>query len=128
MFSFTDSAGTHTSVIDQVTAYDNQWILLDGTVALDASGEITEISFYFNGPAAGVNFFIDDAEVSVLKSDITHDGSVDLFDFSLFATYYNRNCAAEDCGPANLEECDNANTVNEHDLAILVADWLVGAE
>jgi hypothetical protein len=126
--SYTDSLGTHTSVIDQITAYENQWILLDGAIALNAVGSITDISFYFNGPAAGVNFYIDDAAFTVLSADIDHSGSVDIFDFGLFAKYYQRDCNTQDCGPADIEQCDNAETVDEHDLAIIISNWLVGVQ
>ena len=57
---------------------------------------------------------------------MSRNGGVDFFDFSLFAQYYEFDCNMQDCGQANLEDCDN--TINEFDLAILVSDWLASAE
>jgi hypothetical protein len=54
------------------------------------------------------------------------NGGIDFIDFAQFAAYYEFDCSTQDCGRANLYDCDNA--INERDLAILVRDWLVGAE
>jgi hypothetical protein len=125
---YVDSAGAHESLVDRATVHDNQWALLDGTFVLKAKGNVTEAYLYFVGPAVGVNFYIDDAAVTEVISDLDRNGKVDLIDFDLFARYYERHCATQDCGPADLEKCDYADTVNEHDLAILIAEWLAGSE
>jgi len=122
----TDSAGSQYYGIDNATAYNDRWTLLDGTLALDVNGQLTGLYIYFEGPAPDVNFYVDDASVTEVMGDISHNGGVDFFDFSLFASYYEFDCATQDCAHANLYDCDN--TVNELDLAIFVADWLVGVE
>jgi len=55
---------------------------------------------------------------------LSHNGGINFFDFSIFAEYYKFDCHLQNCGSANLEDCDD--TVDERDLAILVADWLAG--
>jgi hypothetical protein len=121
-----DSGGEHYYGIDSATAYSDRWIKLDGTLAFDADESMTALYIYFEGPAASVNFYVDDASVTEIKGDLSHNGGVDFFDYSLFAQYYEIDCATQDCGQTNLEDCDD--TVNELDLAILVRDWLVGLE
>jgi hypothetical protein len=122
--SQTDSGGAHYYGVDNSTAYNDRWTLLDGTFALNVNGALTDLYIYFEGPPAGVNFYVDDASVTEVKGDLSHNGGVDFFDFGIFAQYYEFDCATQNCGHANLEDCDN--TINELDLAILVADWLVG--
>jgi hypothetical protein len=85
---------------------------------------LTDLHIYFEGPAAGVNFYVDDAAVTEVMGDLDHNGGVNFFDFGIFAQYYGFDCSTQDCALANLYDCDN--TINELDLAILVADWLVG--
>jgi len=122
----TDLSGTNFYFIDNATGSDEQWVHLDGTLALDVNGQPTELYVYFEGPAPDVNFYVDDASVTEVTGDMNHNGGVDFFDFSLFASYYRFDCTTQDCGLANLYDCDKA--INERDLAILVRDWLVGAE
>jgi hypothetical protein len=122
----TDSTGDHYYGIDNATAYSDRWVNLDGTLTFDANGSMTDLYIYFEGPAPGVNFYVDDVSVTEVKSDFDHDGRIDFFDYSLFAQYYEFDCNMQYCGPANLEDCDD--TINEFDLAILVRDWLVGVE
>jgi len=121
-----DLSGTHYYTIDHATAYSDRWINLDGTIVIDINGQPTELYVYFDGPAADVNFYVDDAAVTEVKGDINHNGGVDFFDFGLFALYYEFDCSTPDCALANLYDCDD--TVNLLDLAILVSDWLVGVE
>ena len=122
----TDLAGTNYYSIDTATGSDKQWVHLDGTLALDINGQPTDLYVYFEGPAADVNFYVDDAAVTEVMGDMDHNGRVDFIDFALFASYYGFDCSTQDCDRANLYDCDNA--INERDLAILVRDWLIGAE
>jgi len=120
----TDMGGTHFYFIDSATGFDNQWVHLDGTLAIDINGQPTELYVYFEGPVPDVNFYVDSASVTEISADLTHNGDVDFFDYSTFAQYYEFDCATQDCGRANFEDCDD--TVNLIDLAILVDDWLTG--
>ena len=122
----TDSAGAHYHGIDNGTGTDEQWVHLDGTLALDVVGELTGLHIYFEGPAPGINFYVDDAAVTEVMGDMNHNGGVDFIDFSLFASYYGFDCSTQDCGRANLNDCDN--TINELDLLIFCNNWLAGIE
>ena len=124
--SKTDSDGTHYYGIDSATGSNDHWVHLDGTLALDVVGQLTSLYVYFEGPAADVNFYVDDAAVTEVKGDMNHNGGVDFIDFSLFASYYGFDCPAQDCGQANFNDCDN--TINELDLLIFCNNWLVGTE
>lgn len=119
----TDSTGTHYHGIDNATGYDDQWIHLEGTLALDVVGELTDLYIYFEGPLPGVNFYVDDAAVTEVMSDMNHNGQVDFIDFSLFASYYGFDCSTQDCGRANLNDYDN--NINKLDLMVFCNNWLV---
>jgi len=120
----TDSAGTNYYNIDYAEVYNDKWVHLDGTLALDVVGQPTELYVYFEHPAPDVNFYVDDAAVTEVVGDMNHNGGVDFIDFSLFASYYGFDCSTQDCGRANLDDSDN--TINERDLAILCNNWLAG--
>jgi len=57
-----------------------------------------------------------------LKTDFDGIGGVNLKDFSIFASYWENDCAV-DCGPANL---DGIGGVGVADLAIFCETWLWG--
>jgi glucuronoarabinoxylan endo-1,4-beta-xylanase len=59
----TDNSGTNYHNIDTRTAANSTWTLLSGNFTLTVDGTLTELYVYFEGPAAGVNFFVDDATV-----------------------------------------------------------------
>jgi GH35 family endo-1,4-beta-xylanase len=59
----TDDSGTAYTWVDWATGYDNQWTELKGYYTLDVNGTLTNIVIYFEGPAAGVNYYLDDVEV-----------------------------------------------------------------
>jgi glucuronoarabinoxylan endo-1,4-beta-xylanase len=58
-----DDRGVNYIRIDSATGYSNRWILLSGTFTLDVVGTLTTLDVYFEGPDAGVNFYVDDAQV-----------------------------------------------------------------
>ena len=45
------------------TGYDNQWTKLEGAYTVNVTGTLTELAIYFEGPAAGVNYYLDDVNV-----------------------------------------------------------------
>ncbi len=59
----TDSGGTQYHSVEWLTGYDDQWVLLSGGFTLNVNGTLSVLDVYFEGPAAGVNFYLDDAEV-----------------------------------------------------------------
>jgi len=59
----TDDRGTSYTRVDASTGYSNRWTHLSGRFTLDVVGVLTTLDFYFEGPAEGVNFYLDDVEV-----------------------------------------------------------------
>jgi glucuronoarabinoxylan endo-1,4-beta-xylanase len=55
--------------VDQATGYDSQWTRLSGQFTLDVVGILTTLDVYFEGPASGVNFYLDDVEVWGLAAE-----------------------------------------------------------
>jgi glucuronoarabinoxylan endo-1,4-beta-xylanase len=62
--SQTDSSTTQYHAINWSTGYDDQWIPLSGNFTLNATDNLTALNLYFEGPAPGVNFYLDDAQVT----------------------------------------------------------------
>jgi len=60
----TDGSGTSYTWVAWTTGYDNQWTKLDGSYTVNVTGTLTELAIYFEGPAAGVNYYLDDVNVS----------------------------------------------------------------
>jgi GH35 family endo-1,4-beta-xylanase len=56
----TDSAGSNYFHVAQDTAYQDRWIELTGEFMLEINGSLTELILYIEGPAPGVNFYVDD--------------------------------------------------------------------
>ncbi|MCP4608364.1 MAG: hypothetical protein GY845_06585 [Planctomycetes bacterium] len=59
----TDDRGTNYIRVDEATGYSNRWTKLSGRFTLDVVGILTTLDVYFEGPAEGVNFYLDDVEV-----------------------------------------------------------------
>lgn len=58
-----DGAGTKYIGISQKTGSNSQWTQLTGQFTLAVTGSLTYLDIYFEGPAAGISFYVDDAEV-----------------------------------------------------------------
>jgi glucuronoarabinoxylan endo-1,4-beta-xylanase len=58
-----DDSGTHYHNVTSATATDSNWVLLSGSFTLDVNGGLTVLDVYFDGPAPGVNFYVDDVNV-----------------------------------------------------------------
>ncbi|MHC4633291.1 MAG: carbohydrate binding domain-containing protein, partial [Planctomycetota bacterium] len=58
-----DDRGVSYIRVDQSTGYDSRWTRLSGRFTLDVVGVLTTLDVYFEGPASGVNFYLDDVEV-----------------------------------------------------------------
>jgi glucuronoarabinoxylan endo-1,4-beta-xylanase len=58
-----DDAGTNYHNIATTTANDSNWVLLSGNFTLYVNGTLSVLDVYFEGPAADVNFYVDDANV-----------------------------------------------------------------
>ncbi len=62
-FEQEDGSGTHYIRVDTATGSNSSWTRLSGQFTLDVVGTLITLDLYFEGPAAGVNFYLDDAEV-----------------------------------------------------------------
>ncbi len=60
----TDGSGTKYKNIAKKVANNTEWVELSGEFKLEASGNLETLDIYFEGPAAGINFFVDDVSVS----------------------------------------------------------------
>jgi glucuronoarabinoxylan endo-1,4-beta-xylanase len=59
-----DDSGNKYPNVARVTATDSNWALVSGDFTLeDVNGTLTGLDVYFEGPAPGVNFFVDDVNV-----------------------------------------------------------------
>jgi glucuronoarabinoxylan endo-1,4-beta-xylanase len=66
-----DDRGTSYTRVNETTGYDSRWTLLSGRFTLEAVGILTTLDVYFEGPAEGVNFYLDDVEVLGLAAEPT---------------------------------------------------------
>lgn len=62
-FEQRDDRGVKYIRVDASTGYANQWTRLSGQFTLNVVGALTALFVYFEGPALGVNFYLDDVEV-----------------------------------------------------------------
>ncbi len=62
-----DSDGTHYHRVAASTGYNDRWILLSGSFTLNITGNLSALNLYFEGPAPDVNFYLDDAEVLLVR-------------------------------------------------------------
>lgn len=58
-----DAGGDNWTVIGQATASSNAWTEITGYHTLATSGTLNELTLYVQGPAAGIELFVDDASV-----------------------------------------------------------------
>ena len=58
-----DDRGTNYIRVDTATGSNSSWTQLSGQFTLDVVGTLTTLDLYFEGPEAGINFYLDDAEV-----------------------------------------------------------------
>jgi len=49
--------------VDTATANNSEWVEVSGYYTLTASGTLTDLWVYFEGPASGVTLYVDDAVV-----------------------------------------------------------------
>ncbi|MFA5293606.1 MAG: endo-1,4-beta-xylanase [Phycisphaerae bacterium] len=59
----TDSADTNYIRIASAAADNRNWVELSGDFTLKYKGQLGTLDVYFEGPAAGVNFYVDDVNV-----------------------------------------------------------------
>jgi hypothetical protein len=59
----TDGSGTHYHVINEATIYNDKWVKVSGAFTPEITGYLEALSLYVEGPAEGVNFYVDDLEI-----------------------------------------------------------------
>ncbi|HOK66759.1 MAG TPA: carbohydrate binding domain-containing protein [Anaerohalosphaeraceae bacterium] len=59
----TDGNGTTYTNVASGTANDTGWVYLSGNYTVTVTGTLTELWVYFEGPASGVDLYVDDAAV-----------------------------------------------------------------
>jgi len=64
----TDDSGTSYPWIDASTGYDDQWTELMGYFTVDVNGALTALDLYFEGPADGVDYYLDDVNVVEIEA------------------------------------------------------------
>jgi glucuronoarabinoxylan endo-1,4-beta-xylanase len=62
-----DGSGNNYHNVASATATDSNWTLLSGDFTLDVNGTLSFLDVYFEGPAADVNFYVDDVNVFGLE-------------------------------------------------------------
>jgi hypothetical protein len=70
-----DDGGTNYINVARAEATNSDWVQLSGEFTLNVDGDLETLDVYFEGPAAGVNFFVDD--VTVYSSDDDKEGKVE---------------------------------------------------
>ena len=58
-----DDSGASYDNVSTSTGSNNQWSQLSGQYTLTVNGTLTGLDIYFEGPAADVNFYVDDVNV-----------------------------------------------------------------
>jgi hypothetical protein len=58
-----DESGTSYHNVARATVTDSNWVQLSGNFTLNVNGTLSVLDVYFEGPAPGVNFFVDDVNV-----------------------------------------------------------------
>lgn len=62
-FEQQDDSGTKYIGVARAAATDSDWTQLSGEFTLNVEGTLSVLDVYFEGPAPGVNFYVDDAVV-----------------------------------------------------------------
>jgi hypothetical protein len=63
-----DASGTRWHGLAWGVAYSNRWTFISGTFTLNVNGTLSDLTLYFEEPAAGVDYLVDDVTVT------THQG------------------------------------------------------
>jgi glucuronoarabinoxylan endo-1,4-beta-xylanase len=58
-----DDSGTKYIGVARAVATDSNWTLISGEFTLKVTGTLSVLDMYFEGPAPGINFYVDDAKV-----------------------------------------------------------------
>ena len=66
-FKRTDQGGDHYDFCAAVTANNTGWTQLTGQYKVTADGNLTTLDLYAEGPAPGVNFYLDNVSVKVTQ-------------------------------------------------------------
>jgi len=70
-FEQTDDDGTRYINVSDANVTDSNWVQLEGEFTLSATGTLKTLDIYFEGPAAGISFFVDDVNVYSAEAEDT---------------------------------------------------------
>ncbi|MUG46119.1 hypothetical protein [Paenibacillus woosongensis] len=59
-----DGSGDNYLRVAESPVTDSAWMTLRGSFLYEPSGEVTSLKLYFEGPDAGVDFYVDDVIVA----------------------------------------------------------------
>ena len=60
----TDDSGTNYKNVATATGNKTEWVQISGEFKLEANGDLKTLDVYIEGPAAGIDFYVDDFIVS----------------------------------------------------------------
>jgi endo-1,4-beta-xylanase len=71
-----DGQTTYSWFVNPVTVNDGQWVELKGTLNIPNCNNLTEVQIFAEGPAAGVDLYVDDVNVFIpTVTNLLSDGS-----------------------------------------------------
>jgi len=77
----TDGGVTTYTCVCQTTGYNGVWTPLIGTYTHSVNGTLTALDLYFEGPASGVNYYLDDANVVLYELPTPEPNATGKVDF-----------------------------------------------
>ena len=113
-----DDRGATYQALQWSTATNTAWTRLSGVFTYNPVGPPTHLVMYLEGPAAGIDFYVDDVSITLLNGvrdgDIDGNGLVDLKDFAVLRRNFGLTSAAR-----NLGDLDGDGKVDLKDFSIL---------
>ncbi|NLY90575.1 MAG: carbohydrate-binding protein [Firmicutes bacterium] len=65
----TDQRGDNYSWVDSKTVNDEEWTMISGTYTLNVEGTLQALELYTEGPAAGVDYYVDNVVVRQVRPE-----------------------------------------------------------
>jgi len=75
-----DGRGKNYINVSTSSISDDQWTQVSGEFTLNVTGTLEDMDVYFEGPAPGINFYLDDAELVELVSESTEPYAIGVVD------------------------------------------------
>lgn len=115
----TDAAGTSYHSVATGTATDSAWTEISGSFTLNVTGSLSELFLYTEGPAVGVEHYVDDAWVVETGAPSCGDGTCNGSEDQCSCA---SDCGAPpssetDCSDGADEDCDGNTDCNDSDCS-----------